>query len=601
MNLKTVFMTLMSLALGPVLWSSDLRAPLEALPENSLFAVRLENSEAMRKDLSEKTKLGALLFSPERIAAYKAYFSDLANSDEGFGSFVDELEEVGLTLDDLYGIISSEFGGGMALWDVTGFAPLPMLYLWLDTEPEMAEKVFNSILKSSVDSETVTREDQQVAGLDAARIRSNQDGSSALMTRLENRFLFVIGFPSDGVYTEELGEAYEEAEVQALGSFIEAQRGNEGGFLEAFLSEDEIVELRPEGHLYLEVLGDFQKMLPHFLKDKEDLIHQLGLDQLTKFAAWSSYEDKTVYSTLFLGAPVERKGLFSLVDQEAFDFQPPLWVPADLNVYSTAAMDFQSLYEIVIEEAGAYLEPGMLEQQLKFFNTQIQQVLQTDIETIFSSFGNRLHMLEYPMEIVEIREWVGVDEIKVPAPQQSIAMVIDFDQPEILARAISFASQFAANPMSGVEVFEEQGFHGIRLSAGGAETVFAYGLGKLVFGQGSGAASKAFSLLKNSPEAEDALINGTQFREFMARSTPEEGIAFSYAYGDKQIENMISVLDFFQQSLFTEKNAEIPPELQALRDLFPEKEEFEDVLGSIFSRSYTNEDGVVAEGVTELR
>jgi hypothetical protein len=617
-----VFFVLVGAVLWPSFWCYGLRTPFESLPANTFGAVRIVNSEVMREDLRENTKIGRLLLSPERIAAYKAYISDLADSDEKFGAFVKDLEAAGLTLEDVYGILSSEFGGALSLREVEGYKSLPMLYLWAEMKPGMAEKVFESVLESSADSDSVKRENQQIAGLDTARVRSAKDGSSALMTRLENRFLFVIGFPVEGVYSKELGEAYEEAELQALGSFIEAQRGAGGGFLDNFYEEGEIIQLRPERRINFEVLCDLQKVLGFFLEeDEKSKIDQFGMSQFTKLAAWSAYEGKVASSKLFIGAPALRSGIAALIDQDSFDFQPPVWVPADLNAYTTVSIDLPRMYEVILKFAVGSLPPGMLEQQQQRVDDQLNQFLQTDLETILSSFGNRVHVVEYPSELVDVTypplpSWaegegneigeddggeVELEEITMQVPQESLGLIIDFKNPEILAKAVEFISQFAGDPASGIEIFEEQGFHGVRIEKGGISMVFSYGLGKLVFARGTDTASKVFSFLNNPPAAEDALVNDGQFREFMDRVSPKEGSAFSYADGDKLIQDVISAWAWLQQSSFQNGRSDVPAELKELLEILPKKEEFEDAMGAIFTRTYSNQDGLVVEGINEFK
>lgn len=616
MKSRTVFSALMGLALWPTLSCYGLKTPFEALPENTFGAVRLVNSEAVREDLRENTKIGKLLLSLERLAIYKAYISDLADSNEQFGSFVKDLERAGLTLEDVYGILSSEFGGALSLKEVEGFKSLPMLYLWAEMEPGMADKVFESILESSADSDSVKREDQQIAGLDTVRIRSAKDGSSALMTRLENRFLFVIGLPVEVIYSEKLGQAYEEAEVEALGSFIEAQRGIGGGFLDNFYGQGEIVQLRPERRINFELLCDLQKISAFFFEEEKASINQFGINQFTKLVAWGAYEGKVAASKVFIEAPALRSGIASLMDQDSFDFQPPAWVPADLNAYTTVAINLPMIYKIGLELAVGSLPPGILEQQEEQVDAQLNQFLQTDLETILSSFGNRVHVVEYPSELVEVKQWIEVEgngmrendsgnvkmeEITMQISQESLALIIDFKNPEILAKAIEFVSQFAGDPTSGIEIFEEQGFHGVRIEKGGIAMVFSYGLGKLVFARGTDTASKVFSLLNHPPAAEDALINNAQFREFMDRVSPQEGIAFSYADGDKLIKDAISAWAWLQQSSLQKNGSDLPVEIKDFLAILPAKEEFEDAMGAIFSRTYSNQDGLIIEGLNEYK
>lgn len=576
---------------------ADLKSPFESLPAETVTAARFDNSPATLSQYVDNTKIGKLLFSEEKIAEYKNFIQETIEAEGGEAGFLQKLGEVGLELDDLYAMITSEIGAAVVMQPVSGFKPMPTMLIWAEMEPGVADQAYGAILEASSEKDNVERTDLEFPGAAGARIRTLPDGSSFLIAKLENRFFFALGQVMEPISTQEEALLFEDAELNALGYFLQAQQSNGGRFLETMYADPGISSARPDHESRLEILGDITKLVDLLPPQNAQMVTSLELDKFTKVGLWSGFEDMAEKSVLFLGAPSPRTGIASLMENEPFEFEVPAWVSSSANTYTSVSFDISKLYTLFIETAKKMVPPEVVDQQIAGANQQLQMMLQTDIQTIVSSFGKRAHVVEYPLELVSTPTGNG-SSVDVPrAPQ---VVVLDFNRPEILQAAMAMVGGFAG-PASGLEMIDEQGFTGIR-SANTPQgiTTIAHGLGKLVIAVGTAdTASHVFSAMNTVPEGDQALANEPELRAYLAENPPKPGIAFSVTRSDKILKNLIPVFETMS------KAAQNSPEAGAwaskLMDLLPSEEAFEGVLGVGFTRMYYTDSGYVVEGVSEYK
>ena len=233
----------------------------------------------------------------------------------------------------------------------------------------------------------------------------------------------------------------------------------------------------------------------------------------------------------------------------------------------------------------------MINQQIGEIEEQLQNALQTDLASLLASFGKRIYTIDFPINFIDHPTSQDGSTI----PQESKAIITEFENTEILARALAMAAPFANQQQPGVpgmEIFEEMGFNGIRISIAGVESTFSYGKNKFVVTQGQGTASRVFSLLNNPPEGSDALVNNEVFRNAVDQYSSEKGLSFTYADGDKLLSNLIPIVTWaFQQGTKSVAGDDMQ-DIEKFLALFPEEEEFKETLGAIITRMYTSEDGL---------
>ncbi|MBC2604740.1 hypothetical protein [Pelagicoccus albus] len=591
---------LASVASFATLSFAELNTPFQSLPEETIVAFRFDNSPEAIAKYVDSTKIGQLLLSDEKIAEYKAFVEKLIDSEDAEGNFARKLSEVGLEVDDLYQMVTSHIGGAVVDHEVPGHLSMPTLLVWAEMKDGVAEQAFNAILEGAAENEAFERIDLDLPGGPGARIRDNADGSSFLIAQIENRFIFGIGQVREPIPDMEAARVFEEAELEALGQFLMAQIEDGGEFLSSYYSDPGLSEARPDFETRLELLGDVSKLLEFVPTPGIRGIKALGVEEFTKFGVWSGLKDMEERSVIFLGAPAPRSGIAKLLENEFFEFQPPAWVPSSVNAYSAASFDMMKLYDFALETAKKFAPPEQVEQQVAMANGQLQMMLQADIPTLLSAFGNRMHVVEYPIEIETI---LGPDGTSLDIPRSSQAIVMDFSRPEILQAGMAMLGGMAQNPNSGFELIDEQGFSGVRVKNDVQGTVtIAHGLGKLVFAVGADiTSSRIFSALTNLPEGEDALANSPELREYLADGGVKPGMMFSFSRGEQMLKNLAPVMENLSDTMRASSGEEAGELMDELLDLMPSEEELEGLLGIAFSRAYYNESGVVLEGVNQYK
>lgn len=591
-----LFSVLATASLG----AADLNTPFESLPAETLAAFRFDNSPETLDLYVENTRLGKLLFSDEKIAEYKSFIEDLIESEDQEGNFVAQLGEVGLELDDLYEMASSHFGAAVVNQEVPEHLPMPTFLVWAEMRDGVAERAFNAVLEGSTENENIERTDLELPGGPGARIKNLTDGSSFLVAQLQNRFFFALGNVMEPITSMDEAKVFENAELEALGQFLASQQGGGGDFLSTFYDGSGISDVRPDYTARLELLGDVNSLFPFIPQQSRQIFQALEFDKFTKFGVWSGFVDMQERSTIFLGSPTPRSGFATLIENEFFDFQPPAWVPSNVNAYTVASFDMNKLYTLAIDLAKKFMPPEQVEQQVAMANGQVQMMLQADIPTLMSAFGERIHILEYPIEVVTVE---NPDGLSVDLPRTSQAMVMDFTRPDILQAGMAMIAGMAQNPDAGIQLVDEQGFAGIRVNdpAQGVVTI-AHGMGKLVFAVGSEqTSSRIFSTLTNLPEGEDALVNSSEFRSFVADANIKPGVLFSYSRGEEMLKNLVPVFESLASSMRISAGESAAELMERAIELFPSEEELDGLLGVTFSRMYYNDSGIILEGSNQYK
>jgi len=601
MNRSKLVVLAASALAAALVCAEDLKSPFESLPAETFGAIRLDNSPGVLDDFVESTRVGQLLFSPQKIEDYKEFLESMIESEDQGGELVRKLNEVGLDMDDLYAMASSKIGGAVIDKEVPGQESMPTIFVWAEMSDGLAERVFNAVLEGSSESEKMERIDLDFPGGPGARIRDLTDGTSFLVSQLGNRFLFAIGYVTSVLEGPEAAGLYEEAELDALGRFMNAQLGDGGEFLSRFYDDPGVSSARPDFYSRIEALGDFGKLMELLPLDSKQIVEALDLEQFTKLGIWSGFVQSEEKSTLFLGAPRPRRGLARLLDNEVFEFAPPVWVPASVNSYSVSSFDMNKLFDFGVETARKFLPPEQVEQSIVLMDAQLQAMLQTDIATLMGSFGNRFHAVEYEFEMAAVQM---PDGSSLEIPQASQALVVDFTRPDILEAGLAQMAPMLQSPGSGMQIIQEQGFKGVRMEnpAQGSTITIAHGLGKLVMAIGSeDTASRIFSTLSNLPEGDEALANSPDFREYLAENRVRPAMIFSYTQGDKALKSLMPVLKSFWLGMMKQAGSDAEAIGSSLMDLLPSDEEMEGLLGIAFSRMFATEKGIVIEGSNQYK
>lgn len=606
-----------TLAISP--GAHALQPPLEALPPETLGVMRLDMSTETLDRLADTTRMGAAFLSEEKRAEYRAVFERFLEEDSLGQDFARSLGELGLEPEDLYPILTSQLGGAVVKTDFPEKASLLTVLVWAEMSGDAAHTTLEVVLEDVATEDHIQRIDEEIAGARVSRVRDTRDGTSYLLAVMENRVMFAMGFPSDMFADPSLEELeaqmdddtepsegpvlvldadYEAAEMRVLGQFIQGQHSGGGGFLEGFYADPGVTAARPATPSRMELLLDLKGLMELIPPEQAQIAQALGLEQFSRLAMWNGLNAAGDATNIFLSAPAPRRGLARLFEVERFSFDPPEWIPANVRTYSAASVDFSLLLDVGVEIARKLVPPEMIEQRLGMTNQQLGAMFGIDLQGLMAAFGKRVHLLEFPMRM----ETMGTGDNTMEVPVSPQALVMDFERADILQAALTMmGAPMASNPNSGMTLVDELGFQGIRMQSPQGAVVIAHGLGKLVVATGEGNASRIFSHLNNPPEGEDALRFAPGFRAYLEENQPKPGILFSYADGAKSISEVSTAMEFLRGLLPPDQGEDDFDVIDELFGLIPSEEELEGLIGAIHSRAELNDQGLLLEGLTELK
>ncbi|MBB6431304.1 hypothetical protein [Algisphaera agarilytica] len=288
----------------------------EALPAETVFAVRMPQTQAFLEHLRANTVAGQRIFSEEKFDQVMQLIEE--NNQEDWNEMVEELEEFGFTLDDLLAIAQNSWGMGFVA-NPRGEGELPRMVLlgWADMEEADIDRIYAAIDKAeeeNEDADDTRRLDYELAGMPVRQYSSSEEGmdievtwdtpddfyewtdeqqeahwdklqkmedeaqyvkideTHLLMTRAPGRMAMAIGFPQSGDAVRELiaadsdidwDEATDVASVQEVfANFLGSlEGGNDNSFAANILSVPEAAAAVDGENSLVEFYADGQKLL----------------------------------------------------------------------------------------------------------------------------------------------------------------------------------------------------------------------------------------------------------------------------------------------------------------------------------------------------
>ncbi len=622
----------------------------DSLPEETVVAVRIPDGQAFVEALRE-TKFGAVMFSDQRKAAVaKVLESD--NSGE-WSEFQQQLEEYGLTTDDLLGLLAGESGYAAVMQsegeEVNGFTFLA----WLEPGEELANKIFEVIAKvidEQDDEQPVTRVDLTIADQPVMQLQFpsisveyddeyelgdnyedlSEDEQEEVLEKAQEIWrnsgvetvkyrTMLIGVLGDRLLIAHRYRAQEEEVAlksaeqlsEILGQWIQTHTTGSEGFATRLTDEPGAARVMAlEGLPVLELLGDVAplvKLLRFSLPSEEKAergIRFFGLDGLGPFALRSTVEGTEWRTQMSLAMPAPRQGLMQLFDQEPLAADPPQWVPASTVRYHQMSFDLGKAYEI-IKEAALREFPDQASGSFAMVEMQVQNFAQASLSEVLSSLGNRHIFMSFGFETDAVEAAHDGDDATA---SERMAMVWQLEDEELWARLLKAITPFAGMA-PGTEFTEEQGFSGWRMKNGKLEGGLFLGKGYLVLGLGSGIMESVLSSLNNPPSGADALRGSAVFAKANAMIDLEPALAVEITDGNRYLKMTIDALDkplkqialLLEQINSEDDDAENQSRLlPMLREIIPSQDEIEGMMGVIVSRWEVNEDGVFGSSTQEM-
>jgi hypothetical protein len=622
--------------------AAELKPSWTCLPEETVALVRIPGGNAAAEALKTRTKLGALLFNPDRIGRLGELLGDKGR--EEWEEFTQGMAKYDLKISDLSLLLQGEAGFAVALEAREGKLPRPLGIAWLEPGGDLTTRLLAALDKSLQEdsdgkmhrtdielagqkvihlSQTITR--TRPAGANELRKLSPDErkalregrgetdtivagGEHILLARLEGRLLVAMNFgpmddemqelPAGANAADESSDPAIESLKKLMSRFLAAHSEGGTGATLSLLEVPGLAAALPAGVPVVEVLADLRPLvkladtatdprLPRILKG-------LGFDQLGPLAYRLSLEDSLLRTGFFLSAPEPRTGIVALVDQPPLTAQPPAWVPADVVSYAHARFDiaeaFEQIKKPLLEEMGDQVQPI-----LSLMELQLKNMIQTDLKSLLSSLGTQYVMLAYPP-----REIDETDLEKVKAASDRSAFILPTKDEALWKRVLETVAG-----ASNKEVIEEQGFKGVRFAENGEGGVFV-GHGYLVVGIGADVSENVLSALRNPPAGPASLAASALFARANELLPPTDGLAYyltdmnRYAKTTRRTLSNLLNLTLKTHDGDDADDADLTRTLRTLQTLMPSEDELEGIFGVEVGQTIAGPHGLTNRGVVEL-
>ena len=414
---------------GAALRAEDAKPSWACLPDDTVGLLRIPSGNKAADTLRTKTRIGALLFDPQRVANVREAMAkegsdDLEQASEMLGRY-------GLKLDDIYKLFEGEAGAGVVL--PPGDPRLIAVLSWIEPEEELTGRLMTAldkVLEENKDNtDLIKRNDIELAGKkvihltikppdveeDEIEVKPGEEKIrvqefktpkfEVLISQRGSRLLvgegFVIG---RGKEAEESGR---ERLKEMFARFLATHEAGDSGPKLNYLEAAGVRSALPGGLPLIELMVDFKQLMKLLempqAEQAKAIIKACGLDELGVFVYRSTFENSLMRSGAFLGAAAPRNGLLALLDQPTVNGQPPAWVPAELNSFSQLSFDLGKAYsrikQIVIDQGG-----DAARNNFDLVELQVNQLLQTDIASLLSALGTHHSSVDLPPRKTDVAQ-----------------------------------------------------------------------------------------------------------------------------------------------------------------------------------------------------
>ncbi len=598
------------LATAPLGAQEHAQSPWQCLPdEQTIFAMRIANGRAFADAMRKRTKLGAVMFSDERIDEFMSTLRE--QDEEKWQEMHDGLAEYGLAIEDFPNMLAGESGFALLHDELEDGSWLMIGLAWLEPGDELATRAHSALVRvieeaadDAGEGEAPQRTDIELEGLTVMRLlvpntetqyeyqefefpdnydqmteeeqeaffdQMGQTGdpethqvtrySRHLIAHMGGRLLYAGAFnQSDESDVPE----YDDKLAGAMSRFIAAQQdGGDGGFAARIADTDGVADalgqggvagfelyadLRPLVELVQQKLDEAADEIPF-----RDLIGFLGIGQSGVVAARAALEGNVMHQGFFIEAPAPRTGLMALLDQPEAPPIVPAWVPADAVAFQHVSFDLGKAYshikQLVIEQMGPIA--------MQNFDMAEQRVLattQTELPALLSSLGDRHNIVTYEPQFDEPAQDDPPQTFFAPQMLFSTgdrgALVWQVEDEMVWGNLIQMAGGLLAMNNMG-QFTQEQGFTGVRISAEGSfEGGLMLGRGHLVAAYGKGSLERTLSSLANPPPPDDSLRQGEVMNRASQLIELEPGTMFQVVDGDRYAAALRKIfIDAFERGM----------------------------------------------------
>ena len=617
--------------------ASAAKQAIESLPENTMMALRVNASKENIANIKNTTQFGKIFFDQKRLDGLKAVFESYLKEEGEYEKYRQSLTKLGLSDQDITNMIYSRFGVAFSLHEMDNKEQATTIYMWIKNDPQLTDKLFSGMQNTIESTDSKKRIDMDIAGLPSMMLLNKEKKEVSQIINAGNGYLVaVVGVPNSKINANvNVNAKHDDAddfEAQSFSPFffknsalnvassLVANQASSANDLESFALIQETVnaqssqfltalnsdgssfyqdslnapgmrENMPSGNNFIEIIGNI-KNIPLDESQKADF-QKMGA--LSSFGFWMNYDANKLNNKAFMSLPENKRGYLELLQQPPLDGQPAEWVPTDIQSYSQVSFDLPTIWKSVktIMETEKPGTVGPMEQQA---NSQLQMMLQTDINSLLGAFGNVLHIVELPTDKAASK----------PLAMGRVALVLDIKDEAIMQRIFmsikGMAGMMAPGAVSDTNLL---GFSGIKLneqfSQGQSFSIYQ-GSNKLVICLGN-PDEIILNALKNPPSGQDQLAENTKYREFMADKNVKDSMIFSYNNAAKALNDLMGLLENANFGKQLEKQANLKGMeniFLELKKLTPKKEEITNILGHAMTQVRFTSQGLLLESISEL-
>lgn len=435
----------------PAATTADEPAPSwMALPEETVVLLRLPGGETFFNALRQQTKLGAVLFSADRVQRVRNLLREqlLNDSDEELHKALGRFD---LKPDDWQNLFHGDLGAAVTLEPRKGRAPLVVVLGWLEPGEEVSQRLVAAVqtLLSELADEAADapkRNDLNLAGHDVMHVEIRchekvmpevpdfddddddasegklqaqvekfkqrlKDGKQVevdrihlFLARLGGRLLWASTVPQSSGEIKKKSDAEREAidwdaltgldDVTGVFSrFLAAHDSPSPGGPRRLLETPGLQATLPDGIPLLEILGDPRPLLKltelaQNPAQVKKALEATGVAGIGPLAMRTALDGGALRSGIFLSMPAPRPGLLALVDQTPLAPEPPAWVPANAIDYQQVTFAIGKAYRRLKEMAVA--ESGDAgRQSFDQIETLAKTFLQVELAALLDSLGEQ--------------------------------------------------------------------------------------------------------------------------------------------------------------------------------------------------------------------
>ena len=616
-------------------------SPWLVLPEETVGALRIPHGKNFLDALVANTRLGAVMFGEEKQAALAKVLETAG--EQQWDSFQKQLEEFGLTREDLQHVLAGESGYAVVLDSGDGEEKTAIGLAWFEPGEAFASRALAMIAKAvelyEDEEYPIARVDMELAGTAVMQLRIpsirmdyeqefEQDDSDELSEKEQEAawkkayqewqesavavvayHTVLVSAAGDRLLLAHtfVGEATEESTGQAdrLAATLErlmTATPEAGGFVSHLQNDPTVARtLGLEGVAACEMLVDVGALikLAHVAGESDEnlekALRMIGADGLGPMALRSTLQATQWHTAYSLAVAAPRQGFLKLLDQEELPAEPPSWVPDSAVRYSHMSFDVAKFYAILKEEILREF-PEQAAAGFQMVEAQVEAFVKTSLEEVLGSLGNRHTMISFGFEAGE------GDDIERRTAERTAFVWQVRDEP-LWGRVLEALKPYAGMA-GGLEFTEEQGYRGWRMKSEKFEGGLILGNGNLVFAMGSEVMEATLSSLNHPPAESDSLRGGQVYATASEMLDLEPCLAMEIVDGRRYMKMVWGIFQELieMEGLLDSGEGDSGQKMfvAILQSLLPSEEEITQMMGVIVSRLEVNDEGMFAGYAMDL-